>query len=195
MNWELPDVQAGFQRGRRGRGIRDQTSNFPRTMEKSREFQKNIYFCFIDSTKASDCVKVKVKSLSRVRLFATPWTVAHQAPPSMGFSRQEYWSGLPFPSLIVWFTKNHGKSLKRWEYHTTLPVPWKRADQEATESDMERMTSPKLVKEYLKVVYSPPAYLTSMRSTSCEMLGWMQQLESRLPGEISTTSDMQMIPL
>ena len=41
--------------------------------------------------------KVKVKSLSRVRYSATPWTVAHQAPPSMGFSRQEYWSGLPFP--------------------------------------------------------------------------------------------------
>ena len=40
----------------------------------------------------------EVKSLSRVRLFATPWTVAYQAPPSMGFSRQEYWSGLPFPS-------------------------------------------------------------------------------------------------
>ena len=43
-------------------------------------------------------VKVKVKSLSHVRLFVTPWTVAHQAPQSMGFSRQEYWSGLPFPS-------------------------------------------------------------------------------------------------
>ena len=43
-------------------------------------------------------VKVKVKSLSRVRLFATLWTVAHQALLSMGFSRQEYWSGLPFPS-------------------------------------------------------------------------------------------------
>ena len=42
--------------------------------------------------------KVKVKSLSHVRLFATPWTVAYQAPSSMGFSRQEYWSGLPFPS-------------------------------------------------------------------------------------------------
>ena len=42
--------------------------------------------------------KVKVKSLSRVRLFATPWTVAYQAPPSVGFSRQECWSGLPFPS-------------------------------------------------------------------------------------------------
>ena len=40
----------------------------------------------------------KVKSLSHVWLFATPWTVAYQAPPSMGFSRQEYWSGLPFPS-------------------------------------------------------------------------------------------------
>ena len=41
---------------------------------------------------------VLVQSLSRVRLFSTPWTVARQAPPSMGFSRQEYWSGLPFPS-------------------------------------------------------------------------------------------------
>ena len=44
------------------------------------------------------CMKVKVKSLTRVRLFATPWTVAYQAPLSMRFSRQEYWSGLPFPS-------------------------------------------------------------------------------------------------
>ena len=43
-------------------------------------------------------VKMKGKLLSHVRLFVTPWAVAHQAPPSMGFSRQEYWSGLPFPS-------------------------------------------------------------------------------------------------
>ena len=42
--------------------------------------------------------KVKVKSLSRARLLATSWTAAYQAPPSMGFSRQEYWSGVPFPS-------------------------------------------------------------------------------------------------
>ena len=42
--------------------------------------------------------KVKMKSLSRIQLFETLWTVAHQAPQSMGFSRQEYWSGLPFPS-------------------------------------------------------------------------------------------------
>ena len=44
--------------------------------------------------------KVKVKSLSRVRFLATPWTAAYQAPPSMGFSRQDYWSGVPSPSLI-----------------------------------------------------------------------------------------------
>ena len=43
-------------------------------------------------------VKAKVKLLSRVQLFVTLWTVAYQAPPSMGFSRQEYWNGLPFPS-------------------------------------------------------------------------------------------------
>ena len=42
--------------------------------------------------------KVKVKSLSRIRLLATPWTAAYQAPPSMGFSRQKYWSGVPLPS-------------------------------------------------------------------------------------------------
>ena len=47
--------------------------------------------------------KVKVKSLSHVQLSVTPWTAAHQAPPSMGFSRQEYWSGVPLPSLTIIF--------------------------------------------------------------------------------------------
>ena len=50
--------------------------------------------------------KVKVKSLSRARLLATPWTAAYQAPPSMGFSRQEYWSGVPLPSPIKVLTAN-----------------------------------------------------------------------------------------
>ena len=50
--------------------------------------------------------KVKVKSLSHVRLLATPWTVAHQAPPSKGFSRQEYWSGLPLPPLQLSVNQN-----------------------------------------------------------------------------------------
>ena len=45
--------------------------------------------------------KVKVKSLSRVQLFTNPWTAAHQALPSMGFSRQEYWSGVPLPSPVI----------------------------------------------------------------------------------------------
>ena len=53
VNWELPVVQAGF---RKGRGTRDQIANIRRIMEKAREFQKNIYFCFIDYGKAFDCV-------------------------------------------------------------------------------------------------------------------------------------------
>ena len=53
MNCELPNVQAGF---RKGRGTRDQIANIRWIMEKAREFQKNIYFCFIDYAKAFDCV-------------------------------------------------------------------------------------------------------------------------------------------
>ena len=53
VNDELPDVQAGF---RKGRGTRDQIANIRWIIEKAREFQKNIYFCFIDYPKASDCV-------------------------------------------------------------------------------------------------------------------------------------------
>ena len=56
MNHELPDVQAGF---RKGRGTRDQTANMQWIIKKGREFQKNIYFCFIDYAKAFDCVDHK----------------------------------------------------------------------------------------------------------------------------------------
>ena len=63
------------------------------------------------------------------------------------------------------------------------------------EPDMEQQTGSKLRKEYVKAVYCHLAYLTYMQSTSCEMPNWMKQkLESRLLGEISITSDMQMIP-
>ena len=63
------------------------------------------------------------------------------------------------------------------------------------EPDKEQQTDSKLGKEYVKAVYCCPVYLTSMYSTSGEMLGWMNhKLESRLAGEISTTSDMQMTP-
>ena len=54
--------------------------------------------CFLTHSVPKPCTKVKMKSLSHVWLFVTPWTVAYQAPWSMEFSRQEYWSGLPFPS-------------------------------------------------------------------------------------------------
>ena len=61
--------------------------------------------------------------------------------------------------------------------------------------DMEQQTGSKSGKEYIKAVYCHPAYLTYMQSTSCEMPGWMKcKLESRLLGEISITSDMQMTP-
>ena len=53
VNEELPDVQAGF---RKGRGTRDQIANIPQIIEKAREFQKNIYLCFIDYAKTFDCV-------------------------------------------------------------------------------------------------------------------------------------------
>ena len=63
------------------------------------------------------------------------------------------------------------------------------------EPDMEQRTGSKLEKEYVKAVYCHPAYLTYMQSTSYEMPGWMKhKLESKLQGEISITSDMQMTP-
>ena len=61
--------------------------------------------------------KVKVKSLSHVRLLATPWTAAHQAPPSMGFSRQEYWSGVPLPSPMAMLV---GMKWYLWEFYVNL---------------------------------------------------------------------------
>ena len=63
------------------------------------------------------------------------------------------------------------------------------------ELDMEQQTGSKLEKEYVKAVYCHPAYLTYMQSTSCKIPGWLKyKLESRLPGEVSVTSDMQMTP-
>ena len=64
------------------------------------------------------------------------------------------------------------------------------------EQDMEQQTGSKMGKEYVKAVYCHPAYLTYMKNTSWETLGWMKhKLESRFPGEISLTSDMQITPL
>ena len=108
--------------------------------------------------------KVKVKSLSRVRLFATPWN-AYQAPPPMGFSRQEYWSGLPFPSLglmlqspkaMSWHchdlnqtntvSQKTGKFWKRLEYQTTWPASsetYMQVRKQPLELDTEQQTGSK----------------------------------------------------
>ena len=148
MNRELPDVQAGF---RKGRGTRDQMANIHWIIEKAREFQKNIYFWFIDYAKIFDCV-----------------------------DHNKLW-----------------KILQEMEYQTTLPASWEimQVKKQQLELYMEQQTGSKLKKEYVKAVYCHPAYLTYMQCTSWETLGWMKhKLESRLPGEISITSDMQMTP-
>ena len=135
MNWELPDVQAGF---RKGRGTRDQSTSICWIIEKAREFQRNIYFCFVDYSNAFDC----------------------------------------------WITTNCGKFLEKWEYQTTLPASWETCMQvkkQQFKPDMEQQTGSKLGKEYVKAAYCHLAYLTSMQSTSCEILSWMNcKLESRL---------------
>ena len=102
-------------------------------------------------------------------------------------------------TLTMWIKTNSGKFLKRCEYQTTLPGFWETCMQvkkQQLESNMEQQTGSKLGKEYIKAVYCRLAYLTFMQSISCEILGWMRhKLESRLPGEISRTTDMQMIHL
>jgi len=137
MNHELPDVQAGF---RKGRGTRDQLTNIHWIIEKAKEFQKNIYFCFIDFTKAFDCV-------------------------------------------------DHNKLWKILTDGNTRPPDL------PSEKSVCRSGS-RLGKEYVKATYCHLFYLTYMQSTSCEIPDWMKhKLESRLQGEISVTSDMQMIYL
>ena len=95
---------------------------------------------------------------------------------------------MPKP-LTVWITINCGKVWKRWEYQTTWPASWEiciQVKKQQLEPDMEQQTCSKLGKEYVKAVYSHPAYLTYMQSISCEMPDWMKhKLESRLLGEIS----------
>ena len=137
---------------RKGRGTRDQIASIRWITETAREFEENIYLCFIDYAKAFDCV-------------------------------------------------DHNKlenPKKRWEYQTSWPASWETCMQvkkQQLELDMEQQTGSKLGKESIKAVYCQPAYLTSMQSTSCEMLGWMKhKLESKLPGEITITWDNQMTP-
>ena len=151
MNCELPDVQAGF---RKGRGTRDQIANIHWIIEKARAFQKNIYFCFIDYAKPFD-------SVDHNKL----WKILKE-------------TGIP----------DHLTCLLRKLY----------AGQEATVRTGHGTTDWFQIGKGVRqgCILSPyPAYLTYMQRTSWEMLDWKKhKLESRLPGEISITSDMQMTP-
>ena len=90
------------------------------------------------------------------------------------------------------------KILKEMGIQTTLPASWEicmQVKKQQLERDIEQQPSSKLGKEYVEFVCCHPACLTSMQSMSCEISGWMKhKLESRLPGQISITSDMQMAP-
>ena len=146
MNRELPDVQAGF---RKDRGTRDQIANIRWIMEKAREFQKNIYFCFVDYAKAFDCV-----------------------------DHNKLWKIL--------------KEMGIQDHLTCLLRNLYAGQKQQLELNMEQLIGSQKEKEYVKAVYCHPAYLTYMQNTSWETLGWRKhKLESRLPGEISITSDMQ----
>ena len=117
-------------------------------IEKAREFQKNVYFSFIDHAKALDCGDHKKL-----------WKILKEM-------------GVPDLTCLL-----------RNLY----------TGQEATEPDMKQLTGSKLGKEYIKAAYCHLTYLTHMQSTSCEMTDWMKyRLESRLQGEISITSEMQI---
>ena len=147
MNHELPDVQAVFRRARR---TRDQIANTGWIFKKAREFQKNIYFCFIDYTKDFDCV-------DHNKL----WKILQDM-------------GIPHHLTCLLRNVYAGKKQK-------------------LELDMEQQTSSKLGKKYIKAIYCHTAYLSYMQSISYEMPGWMKhKLESRLLGETSITSNMQM---
>ena len=122
-------------------------------------------------------------------------------PTSIGSSKKQQSYGKTSTSalltmlkpLTVWITTNCEKFFKRWEYQATWPASWEicmQIKKQQLELDMEQQTGSKSGKEYIKAVYCHPAYLTSMQSTSWEMLGWQKhKLESRLPGEVSITSD------
>ena len=127
-------------------------------------------------------------------------------PTSVGSSKKQESSRKPSTSdlltmpkpLTVWITTNRGKFWKRLEYQTTWRASWEictRVKKQQLELDAEQQTGSRYEKEYVKAVYCHPAYSTYMQRTSWEMLGWRKhKLESRLPGEVSITSDMQMTP-
>ena len=174
-NRELPNVQAGF---RKGRGTRDQIANIHWIMEKAREFQKDIYFCFIDNTKAFDCV-------DHNKL----WKILKEMgiPDHLSCLLRNLYAGQEATVRTAQGTTELfqiGKEVRQGcilspcllnlyaEYitlpdHLTCLLRNLYAGQEATaRTRVEQQTGSKLGKEYVKAVYCHPAYLTYMQSTS-----------------------------
>ena len=125
-------------------------------------------------------------------------------PTSTGSQKKQESSRKTSTSALLTMPKNCVDHNKLWKIHkemgkqTTWPASWETCMQvkkQQLELDMEQQTGFKSGKGYVKAAYCHHAYLTYMQTTSCEMLGWMKhKLESRFPGEISITSDMQMTP-
>ena len=158
---EIPDVQSGF---RKGRGTRDQIANFCWIIEKAREFQKNIYFYFIDYAKAFDCV-------DHNKL----WKILKEM-------------GIPHHLTCLLRNLNAGQEATARIGHGT--TDWFQIGKGVRQGCILSLC---LFNLFIFIFIF--AYLTYMQSTSWETLSWMKhKLESRLPGEISITSDMQMTP-
>ena len=149
MNRELPDVQAGFGKGRRTRG---QIANICCIMEKAREFQKNIYFCFIDYAKGFDCV-------DHNKLWKTLKEM-----------------GIPDPLTCLLRNLHASQEATVRTGHGT--TDWFQVGKGVRQGCILSLCLFNLYAEYM------------MRNTGLEEA----QLESRLLGEISITSDMQMTP-
>ena len=111
MNWELPDVQAGF---RKGRGTRDQIANIRWIIEKTKEFQKNIYFGFIDYAKAFDCVDHNklwkiLKEMGMQATLLASWEICMQLKKQQLELDMEQWTG----------SKSGKEYIKAVYYHPT----------------------------------------------------------------------------
>ena len=140
------------------------------------------------------CHDLCIQILLGMHIASIPWITEK----AREFQRNTYLCFIDYlKPFTVWITTN-------WKILQEMGIPDQLtcllrnlyAAQEATvKLDMEQWTGSKLGKEYIKAVYCHLVYITSMQSTSSKMPDWMKhKLESRLPGEISITSDMQMIP-
>ena len=159
---------------------------------------KGLLISWLQSPSAVILESPKIKSVTVSIVSPSIWHEVIGLVPWSSFFECWVLSQIFHSPLTVWITVNCGKFWKTWEYHTTWPASWEicmQVRKQQLELDMEQQIGSQKEKESVKALYCHPAYLTYMQSTSWEMLGCrMHKLDSRLPGEISVTSDMQMTP-